>query len=48
MARARAKAGGMKIHLRISPVSHRFHGWRRVARKIRSLRDASLVIQFGC
>jgi hypothetical protein len=37
----------MKIQLRTSPVSHRLHGWKRVARKIRSLLDASLVIQFG-
>jgi hypothetical protein len=38
----------MKVYLRTSPVSRRLNGWKRFARKIRSLLDASLVIQFGC
>jgi hypothetical protein len=37
----------MKIHLRTSPVSPRFRGWPRLGRQIRSLLDASLIIQMG-
>jgi hypothetical protein len=37
----------MKIHFRVPPVSKRLHGWRRIARRLKNVFQATLVVEIG-